>query len=173
MSMYTVVKNSSGKTNISRIGFSTPKNTVSETAWSVLCETESRGFSHGKATSVLRSPLKKNYINMWEQRGICTPLLTVAKGSRESSSQDRGHSVALAKAAAPIPASLLFNTSREWRKTRLWLASTLPVLWHSIKACLGLPLHIKKIKFEGKIWEEVFGNSVESSIPKPVLTIIQ
>lgn len=149
MSMYTVVKNSSGKTNISRIGFS-PQNTVSETAWSVLCEAESRGFSHGKATSVLRSPLKKNYINMWEQRGIYTPLLRVAKGSRESSSQDRGHSVALAKAAAPIPASLMFNTSREWRKTRLWLASTLPVLWCSIRACLGLPLHIKKLNLRGK-----------------------
>lgn len=148
MSTYTVVKNSSGKTNISRIGFSSPK-TVSETAWYVLCETESRGFSHGKATSVLRNPLKKNYINMWEQRGIYTPLLRVAKGSRESRSQDRGHSVALAKAAAPTPSSLMFNTSREWRKTRLWLASASPVLWHSIKACLGLPLHIKKLNLRG------------------------
>ena len=41
------------------------------------------------------------------------------------------------------------------------------------QSLLGSTFAYKKIKFEGKIWEEVFGNSVASSIPKPVLIIIQ
>lgn len=45
--------------------------------------------------------------------------LRVARGSRELSPQDRGHSVTLAKAATPISASLMFNTSREWREIGL------------------------------------------------------
>lgn len=71
--MYTVAKNSNGKTNIRRIGFCSPK--CSQKQHDLLSMEASRAFSYGKATSVLRSPLKENYINMWEQHVIYTPLL--------------------------------------------------------------------------------------------------
>lgn len=70
---YTVAKDSNGKTNISNIGFCSPK--CSQKWHDLLSMDTSRDFSYGKATSVLRSPLKKNYINMWEQRVIHTHLL--------------------------------------------------------------------------------------------------
>lgn len=71
--MYLVAKNSNGKTNISRIGFCSPK--CSQKQHDLLSMEASRGFPYGKATSVLRSPLKKYYINMWERRVIYTPWL--------------------------------------------------------------------------------------------------
>ena len=41
------------------------------------------------------------------------------------------------------------------------------------QSLLGSTFAYKKVKFGGKIWEEGFGSSVASSVPKPVLIISQ
>lgn len=63
---------------------------------------------------------------------------------------DRGHSVALAKAAAPIPASLMFNTSREWRENKVMTGINLASSLAFHQSLLGSTFAYKKIKFEGK-----------------------